>query len=61
MKAYNFALLYLCFVASVLGGYFTHVVVSLMAKQWLFMIVGTLLAPVGIVHGWAIWLGFDGF
>lgn len=44
---------------AIIGGWLTHIVVSIMAKAWLFMIVGALLAPVAVVHGWATWLGFD--
>ena len=41
------------------GAWITHLVVSIMAQAWLFMIVGALIFPVAVVHGWATWLGFD--
>ncbi len=42
-----------------LAGWVTHIVVGIMAKAWLFMIVGALIAPVAVVHGWSVWLGFN--
>jgi hypothetical protein len=41
------------------AGWITHLVVAISAKAWLFMIVGALIVPVAIVHGWSVWLGFD--
>lgn len=42
-----------------LAGWITHLVVSIAAKAWLFMIVGALIVPVAVVHGWSVWLGYD--
>ena len=44
---------------AILAGWITHLVVAISAKAWLFMIVGALIAPVAVIHGWAYWLGFD--
>lgn len=42
-----------------MGAWITHIVVSIAAQAWMFMIVGALILPVGIVHGYATWFGFD--
>ena len=34
----------------------THIVAMLMAKAYAALIVGVLLAPIGIVHGASLWL-----
>ncbi len=47
------------FIIAVLAAWLTHIVVSIQAKAWLFMIVGALIAPVAVAHGVSIWLGFD--
>jgi hypothetical protein len=49
----------LVFWVAVLAGWLTHIVVAIQAKAWVFMIVGALLSPVAVVHGWSVWLGFD--
>lgn len=46
---------------SAIPAWITHLVVSIQAQEWVFMIVGALLAPVAVVHGWAIWLGYNWF
>lgn len=46
-------------VLAIFTGWITHIVISIQAQAWLFMIVGALLAPVAIVHGWSVWLGYD--
>lgn len=44
---------------AIFGAWITHLIVAIQAQAWLFMIVGTLIAPVAVVHGWATWLGYD--
>ncbi len=44
---------------TIAAGWLTHIIVSIQAQAWLFMIVGALLSPVAVVHGWSVWLGFD--
>ena len=43
------------------AAWITHIVVSIQAQEWLFMIVGALIAPVAIFHGFATWLGYNWF
>jgi hypothetical protein len=43
----------------VVAGWLTHVIVAIQAQAWIFMIVGALIVPVAVVHGWSEWLGFD--
>lgn len=54
-------LLFALIALSTIPAWITHLVVSIQAKEWLFMIVGALVAPVAVVHGWATWLGFNWF
>ena len=44
---------------AVFGGWITHIVVGIAAKAWLFMILGALVFPVAVLHGWSVWLGFN--
>ena len=55
-----------CFLsASVLalasiGGWLTHVIYCLSNQMWGFLIAGAIAAPIGVIHGWMIWLGLAG-
>lgn len=42
---------------SVVGGWFTHVVVCIAAGKWGFLIAGALCFPIGIIHGVGVWMG----
>ena len=37
--------------------WFTHIVVCIKASKWAFLLAGMLFAPLGVVHGWGVWLG----
>lgn len=48
--------------------YFTHIVVMLLnifdgkghaLAEVAVLLIGIVFAPVGIIHGWMIWLGFN--
>lgn len=41
-----------------LGAWLTHVVVCLKTAAWGFLIAGAIFFPIGIIHGFGIWLGF---
>ena len=36
----------------------THVVVTIIAKEWIFLAIGAFVPPIGVIHGWMVWLGF---
>lgn len=35
----------------------THVIVTIVRHEWLLLIAGAVAFPVGIIHGFGIWLG----
>jgi hypothetical protein len=39
------------------GAWLTHVITTILREEWLLLIAGAVLAPVGVVHGVGIWLG----
>jgi len=41
-----------CFAAEL-----THIYVCYAAERWVFLIAGVVVFPVGIIHGFGIWLG----
>jgi hypothetical protein len=46
--------LWVVFAAS----WLTHIITCLAAGKWGFLIAGALFFPIGIIHGFGIWLGF---
>ena len=40
-----------------LSAWITHVVTCILSHEWLFMIIGAFIAPIGVVHGVMIWAG----
>jgi len=39
------------------GAWLTHVITTIIREEWLLLIAGAVLAPIGVVHGVGIWLG----
>lgn len=51
--------IWLAIVATIFGAWLTHIIVTIKAAAWLFLIAGAILPPIGIVHGIATWFGAD--
>ena len=43
----------------VFASWLTHVISCIAAGAWGLLIAGSILAPVGVVHGIMIWLGYS--
>jgi hypothetical protein len=39
------------------AAWLTHIILCLMCGEWIWLIAGVVLFPVGITHGIGIWLG----
>jgi hypothetical protein len=48
---------YFAVIALAVAGWLTHVFVCIKTASWLFLIAGAICFPVGVVHGWGVWLG----
>lgn len=35
----------------------THVVTCIQTEKWLFLIAGAIMFPIGILHGFGLWIG----
>lgn len=40
------------------GGWLQHLYTCFTEGLWGFLIAGAIFFPIGIIHGWGIWLGF---
>jgi hypothetical protein len=42
---------------STAAAWVTHVVATITAGAWGLLLIGALIAPIGVIHGVMIWLG----
>jgi ABC-type nitrate/sulfonate/bicarbonate transport system permease component len=50
----------ICAILTSLLGFFawlTHVIVCIKTASWGFLIAGAIAFPIGVIHGFMIWLG----
>ena len=47
----------LLLVLAVIGGYITHFITAFGNTMWVLFILGAIFFPVGVIHGWLVWLG----
>ena len=51
------AVLGLCLSAITASPLVAHIYTCIVLKNWVFLIVGVILMPVGIINGLGIWIG----
>lgn len=57
-KAESLAIISILFFCAVfIAAWLTHIFTTLMNEQWLLLIAGAILVPIGTIHGIGIWLG----
>ena len=39
------------------AAWLTHVAVCITKANWLFLLAGAIMAPIGVIHGVGIWFG----
>jgi len=49
---------WLLLIPASIAGWLTHIVWCIQNDEILFAILGALVGPLGVIHGWSIWLGF---
>lgn len=47
----------LAIVITTFLGWLTHIIVCIQNQEWLLLIAGAILFPIGIIHGWGCWIG----
>jgi hypothetical protein len=51
------ALISLALAFAVIAAWITHVIVCIKASAWVLLLFGVIVAPVGVIHGFGVWLG----
>jgi hypothetical protein len=46
-----------CFLIA-FSAWMTHVVTTIKDGRFLLLLCGAVMFPIGVIHGWGIWLGF---
>lgn len=39
------------------GAYIQHFVTAINEEMWVLLVLGAVIFPVGMLHGWLVWLG----
>ncbi len=50
---------WLASIVIIFSSWLTHIIITIKAGAWLFLIAGAIFPPIGIVHGIATWFGAD--
>lgn len=50
-------LLIVAFWLSMIAAWFTHVIHCISNHEWVFLLAGALMAPIGVIHGIGLWFG----
>jgi len=51
------AVLFVVFIVAPISAWVTHIIISIKTASWVLLVVGSVVFPVGIVHGAAVWFG----
>jgi len=49
---------WLALILSPLAAWLTHIIVTIQAQEWVFLLAGAIFAPIGVIHGFGVWFGF---
>lgn len=51
------AIVALLFMLLSVAAWVTHVITCIETQQWIFLIAGAIAIPIGIIHGFGVWIG----
>lgn len=51
------ALAFFAVWAACIAAWVTHVIVCIKASAWVLLLFGCIVVPVGVIHGFGVWLG----
>lgn len=58
MAALVGVLFYIALIFAVIAAWITHVLVCIKTAAWILLLFGCIVFPVGVIHGFGVWLGF---
>lgn len=57
IRVVSYVAMYAVLLSVILGSWATHVINCIKDEQWFLLLIGVLVAPVGMIHGVGIWIG----
>lgn len=45
------------FVLATVGAWVQHLITTVSEEMWVLLVVGAIIPPVGVLHGWLVWFG----
>lgn len=52
-----FAFAYVGCLLSAAAAWVTHVVICIKSASWAFLVLGAIIPPIGVIHGYGTWFG----
>ena len=40
-----------------IAAWITHVIHTIQSEEWIFLLIGSFIAPIGVIHGIGLWFG----
>ena len=56
-KAFALVITYFVLVFWAIGSWLTHIIFCLKSAQYVLLVAGAIVAPVGMIHGTGLWFG----
>lgn len=50
-------ILCLALIVAVPAAYIQHFISTIQAEQWVVLVIGAIMPPLGVLHGILVWLG----
>ena len=44
-------------IVATAGAWIQHFITTVSEEMWVLLVVGAILPPVGVLHGWLVWVG----
>ena len=44
-------------VATIVAAYIQHFITTISGEQWVVLVVGAVMPPLGVLHGILVWMG----
>ena len=44
-------------ILATVGAWIQHFITTVSEEMWVLLVVGAIMPPVGVLHGWLVWTG----
>lgn len=48
---------FICIALATFGAYVQHFITAINEEMWVLLVLGAVIFPVGMLHGWLVWFG----